>query len=323
VLVYVHHAIQKLGGVFDEPINPVEPPIEKPEAPTTPPSTEDLLTIKIEDDIMAVVGTNNWRAIAYGNGKYVAVGDNGYVTTSTDGVNWTTPIQKQSGISNWSKIVYGNGKFFAFTNYGYVTTSVDGITWADPVKSNLSGQMTNVAYGNGKLVALSYGGRASISTDGKTWTVTYTSSLNTTYNLIIYANNRFIALCGTYSICSTDGITWQENKISVGNSTDLAFGNNRYVLVGYGGTDGSVSISNDGITWSKINQSLGFRFLRIIYVRDTFVAIGQIFTGTNKYTNELYATTSKDGTTWTTLKQINDESGSTITTFPDAIIAVN
>ena len=42
---------------------------------------------------MAVVGTNGWNAIAYGNGKYVAVGANGYVTTSTDGVNWTTPKQ--------------------------------------------------------------------------------------------------------------------------------------------------------------------------------------------------------------------------------------
>ena len=50
------------GGVFE----PVEPPIEKPEEPTTPPSTEDLLTININDEVMAVVGTNDWRAIAYG-----------------------------------------------------------------------------------------------------------------------------------------------------------------------------------------------------------------------------------------------------------------
>ena len=42
---------------------------------------------------MAVVGTNMWNAIAYGNGKYIAVGDSGYVTTSIDGVNWTTPIR--------------------------------------------------------------------------------------------------------------------------------------------------------------------------------------------------------------------------------------
>lgn len=55
---------------------------------------------------MAVVGTNGWNAIAYGNGKYVAVGANGYVTTSTDGVNWTTPkqIAGSSLIMEWNYI---------------------------------------------------------------------------------------------------------------------------------------------------------------------------------------------------------------------------
>lgn len=50
------------GGVFE----PVEPPIEKPEEPekpTTPPSIEDLRTIKINDEIMAVVGTKLGEAL--------------------------------------------------------------------------------------------------------------------------------------------------------------------------------------------------------------------------------------------------------------------
>ena len=67
------HAVRKMtGGVFDEP---VEPPVEKP---TTPPSTEDLRAININDEIMAVVGTKTWRSIAYGNGIYVVVGLDGY-----------------------------------------------------------------------------------------------------------------------------------------------------------------------------------------------------------------------------------------------------
>ena len=73
------------GGVLE----PVEPPIEKPEKPTTPPSTEDLRTININDEIMAVVGSKTWRSIAYGNGIYVVVGIDGYTAYSTDGENWT------------------------------------------------------------------------------------------------------------------------------------------------------------------------------------------------------------------------------------------
>lgn len=76
---------------------------------------------------MAVVGTNHWYGIAYGNGQYVAVGASGYVTTSTDGVNWTTP--KQVGTANWKSIAYGNGKFVAFNYDGYTSVSTNGTTW--------------------------------------------------------------------------------------------------------------------------------------------------------------------------------------------------
>lgn len=42
------------------------------------------------------VGTNTWYAISYGNGVYVAIGSdtqNGYITRSTDGTNWTSPLK--------------------------------------------------------------------------------------------------------------------------------------------------------------------------------------------------------------------------------------
>lgn len=49
--------------VFEEPI---VPPIEEPEKPSVMPSTDDLIRVKIYDDIMAIIGSNNWRSIAYG-----------------------------------------------------------------------------------------------------------------------------------------------------------------------------------------------------------------------------------------------------------------
>ena len=65
---------------------------------------------------MAVVGTNNWNAIAYGNGKYVVVGSSGYVTTSTDRKNWTTPKQVYSYSLNG--VTFAIGKFVACSAYG-------------------------------------------------------------------------------------------------------------------------------------------------------------------------------------------------------------
>ena len=40
-----------------------------------------------------------WKSVIFSNGKFIAVSIDGYVTTSTDGLNWTTPeqIRDESG----------------------------------------------------------------------------------------------------------------------------------------------------------------------------------------------------------------------------------
>jgi len=53
-----------------------------------------------------VVGSEQWNAVTYGNGKYIAVGDGGLVTTSTDGATWTEPeeIRNESGDIVWANL---------------------------------------------------------------------------------------------------------------------------------------------------------------------------------------------------------------------------
>jgi len=126
-------------------IEPEQPPIEQPEEPKQPEQptkrdtidVKDIINIKIDDKTMAIIGSNSWNGIAYGNGKYVAVGDSGYTAYSTDGVNWT---QKQIvNFTSLNKIAFGNGKFVAVgkgteigstnTYYGNIIYSSDGINW--------------------------------------------------------------------------------------------------------------------------------------------------------------------------------------------------
>lgn len=81
--------------IIEQPENPDDekPDEENPDEPTEEPLTDgSLFTVQLNDDIMALVGTGTWNAIAYGNGKYVAVGDGGWIAYSTNGVDWT---QKQ------------------------------------------------------------------------------------------------------------------------------------------------------------------------------------------------------------------------------------
>ena len=104
---------------------------------------------------MAVVGTNSWNAIAYGNGKYVAVGSSGYVTTSTDGINWTTPKQIAGSSYTWNGIIYANGKFVACGQYSYIAVSTNGTNWTTyKVDSSATYNWADIAYGNSKFVVV-------------------------------------------------------------------------------------------------------------------------------------------------------------------------
>ena len=145
-----------MGGVLDEPIGPSKPPTEDP---VISPSIDDLLKIKINEEDM-IIGTNSWNAIAYGNGKYVAVGSSGYVTTSTDGINWTTPKQIAGSSYTWNGIIYANGKFVACGQYSYIAVSTNGTNWTTyKVDSSAKYHWNGIAYGNGKFVVVGGSGR--------------------------------------------------------------------------------------------------------------------------------------------------------------------
>ena len=82
-------------------------------------------------------GNTTWYSIAYGNGKFVAVGCENYaapspgkVIMSTNGTTWTNP--KQITPNRIYNVRFINEKFVAVGENGYITTSIDGINWTTP-----------------------------------------------------------------------------------------------------------------------------------------------------------------------------------------------
>ena len=299
---------------FEEPIIP---PIEEPEFPTPLPSTNDLIKVKIDDDIMAIIGNNHWYGIAYGNGKYVVVGASGYTTTSTDGVNWTTPKQiSTNGINVWVDVVYGNGKYVTVGSGGYVSTSTDGINWTTPQKMRDNIQLAYIIYNDGKYIAnghdvISLSEWKTIvitSTDGVNWT-TPIYALPMTSGGITYGNGKYVVVGNSgYTTTSTDCISWTEPANSgLHSNVAITYGNGKYVVAGY---MWSVSTSTDGVNWTtpiqlKDNETgaiLYNSWRRIIYINNQFVVFG----------DGGYVSTSTDGVNWTTPIQLKDENGITI-----------
>jgi hypothetical protein len=117
---------------------------------------------------------NDLGAVAFGNGLYVAVGNNATITTSPDGTQWT---RRDSGIDLSAEgtlglrgVAYGGGQFVA-VGFGIVVTSPDGVNWTVRPGATTA-RLRSVTYGNGRFVAVGIQGAAVASTNGITWTAT-------------------------------------------------------------------------------------------------------------------------------------------------------
>jgi hypothetical protein len=229
------------------------------------------------------------NGIAYGSNKFVAVGGDGNMAYSTDGITWIAVASLPFGSRPITAIVYVNNKFVAWGD-SKTATSLNGETWT-PVSS--SHDIGEVAYGNGTFVS----GKA-YSTDGVTWTPVTNSTFGYTgdsIEAVAFGNGKFFAVGGDannnykMSVSTDDGKTWT-GVTTTAFSKDLfaiTFADGKFVA---GGDDrgNKMATSTDGTTWITVDGKLG-RITAIAYGNNKFVA-GD-WAGGMAY--------SPDGTTWT------------------------
>jgi hypothetical protein len=242
------------------------------------------------------IGTSDqWKDVAYGNGRFVMISSTTNVATSSDGVNWNVGT---SFSNNWTSVTYGNGLFVAVSTTGYSMNSTDGLTWVFNDPGIASAYWLDVTYGDGKFVACGLTGtdRIMYSRDGRVWTgVTVTGYA---YNSITYADGKYVVVNtnqGTNDIMySTDATSW--TFVSTGISTEwygVTYGNGLYVACGWdsAGTAQNIVTSPDGITWTGRNITQGF-WRGITYGDGIFVTADATSGAAN-------ISTSPDGITWT------------------------
>jgi hypothetical protein len=118
----------------------------------------------------ALPASANWRHVAYGGGKFVAVASGGtQAAYSTDnGATWTTATLPAS--TDWSDVTFGNNRFVAISEASGTTAaySLNGIDWE--ASTIPSAQYRAVTYGQGTFLAVSLTTAAASSPDGVVWT---------------------------------------------------------------------------------------------------------------------------------------------------------
>lgn len=283
-----------------------------------------------------VIGTADWYSIAYGNGKYVAVGASkgnngaysGYITNSADGVNWSTPkrlvVSGNGSTTKCKTVMYASGKFVAaglrdvddFDPYSSIAISNDGDNWTFASKfSNTSYFNTyyGVAHGNCKYVAVgSYSNRnliSAVSTDAVSWSGYDVAGPGTgILKGIIFAQDVFWAFKNGTVYRSVDGITWTSHSMGgLKTCNSMAFGNGVFVAVG---DDGYISTSTNGTIWGTAFMAGTSKWKSVIYSDGKFVVVGE----------DGYISFSNDGMSWSEPIPIRDNSGNKVKTTFNSIL---
>ncbi len=271
-------------------------------------------------------GTTDVTSVAYGNGKFVAVGYSGKASYSSDGITWTslsagTDTGIKFGTNIAYSVTYGAGKFIVIGQGGKASYSSDGITWTSLPAGDDTGikfgnsSVLSVTYGNDKFVAVGVSGKASYSSDGITWTSlpagddTGIKFGNSSVWSVTYGNDKFVAVgdSGKASY-SSDGINWvslpygyDQGIKFTSAAKSVTYGNGKFVVVG---GSGRASYSSNGINWTLLpgeNVNTGIKFgttfpYSVTYGSDRFVVVGD--SGKASY--------SSDGINWTSLPAGDD-----------------
>lgn len=198
------------------------------------------------------------ESIAYGAGKFVAVGSEGSAYSVDDGENWTTIPDLYS-----NNIYYGEvnnaSAFFMFD--GSLNTSSDGINWSEVEGFNYatlfpdSDEIVDICFGLNAIWMLTSTGKVAYSSDLTNWTV------ETIEN---NSNNWSEIACSASNVCAIrqDGRTalrfmdqWSitnTETISSGAFETLVWNSNSYVAIS---TNGIIRQSDaTGNNWSVIGN---------------------------------------------------------------------
>jgi len=136
----------------------------------------------------------DFKDIAYGDGKLVAVGSNGTNAISTDnGSTWTlTTNDVFTDVDSYLSIIWDGRRFVTCGTGGKIAISYDGIQWfgrTSPFGASYNNY--SISFGNGIYTVTSSIGQIKTSNNLADWT-TQTSNLgNTTINATYYHDGKF------------------------------------------------------------------------------------------------------------------------------------
>ncbi|MBN1982620.1 MAG: hypothetical protein JW795_13890, partial [Chitinivibrionales bacterium] len=230
-------------------------------------------------------------SVIYHNGRYIAVGSDRTIQSSTDCKTW---LLEMDVLHNYHliSITFGRDLYVTVGRMGTILTSTDGKIWTAR-NSNVSQHLYSVVYGNNRFVALGMKGLVLVSDDGVTWTK-YNAGISAEFSEVIHANGRFYAVGANGVIASsTDGASWC--MLQTQCTSNVLYGlicvNDQFVAVGEGGTIITSAVDKTASKPTMAEKTTSGRPLAVTAAGTYMTITGAALTGENEVRVELVSST--------------------------------
>lgn len=218
------------------------------------------------------------RSVCYSKRRsiFVAVGFQGYITTSIDGINWTK--QEQYTYNMLSKIIYSEEKDLFIAVGEVIIISNDGFNWSYAnIEAEAPVEFNDVKYFSEIDSFVAIGDEFYISSDGINWGAQDISILSEKCS-ICYSNILNLFVMSTYAgiYTSTNLSEWTQQNTGITEIVNsICFSNELklFVCVGNGGV---IATSSDGINWTLQEIDTTEAFREVVYSKELelFIAVG-------------------------------------------------
>ncbi|RLA17397.1 MAG: hypothetical protein DRQ56_09265, partial [Gammaproteobacteria bacterium] len=216
------------------------------------------------------------RAIAYGNGSFVIVGDTGLIYSSEDGISWQQHGGNKIQVLERGAIIFAEGRFVYTRPGSSIHSSYDGLQLDhSTLVLGTNDSFHDILYNGSLYIAVTSDGAIYSSDDALVWTERLPEEDATGFYAVASGGGRFVAVGQSGTVfTSTDGLNWSDAASAVIGTktlTSVTHGSQGFVAVGY---SGALFTSSDGLVWTAATSGTSSSLNRVVYGHGKYVAVG-------------------------------------------------
>lgn len=226
------------------------------------------------------VTTENLFDVIYANNKFVAVGSNGLIITSTDGVNWTQQTSYTN--KNLRRVIYdsSNERFIAVGEQGAILVgTMTAATWTVKNSPSLYNLVDIAIWPGNGYMAVGENGACIVSYDSNQWNTRFDLNYNANSISIIphSTDYRAVVVFDDGRIYTSDdfGTSWTSRTSNTANNlygVEYETITATLVAVGYEGT--IITSEDNGVTWVAQTSPTNYTLNNVFWKEQQWIAVG-------------------------------------------------